>query len=177
MKLNIGAGDSSLEGYIKIDYDSKRKPDLCTDIRFSVLPYEDDSVEEIVMFHTIEHIEKKHHVFLLSEFNRVLRKDGYLIITFPEFSKCAKNFIENYKGMREFWEATVFGSQVSKSDYYVCAMDSEFLRQQLIDLGFSHITIDSEINEKYNTILSCSKVRTALGREDVIREVVFDGKN
>jgi len=176
MKLNIGAGESKLEGYINIDCDPGRKPDLCTDIRYSVLPYDDNSVEKIIMFHTIEHIEKRFHVFILSEFNRVLKMDGRLLLSFPEFKMCAENLISNHLGDSGFWEATIFGRQASKSDYHVCAMDSEKLRQSLIELGFSNIIISCEDNFPYYTIISGQKVRHALGREEVIRQEVFQGQ-
>jgi len=46
------------------------------------LPYADDSFDAVVSFETLEHIEAQHK--LLSEFRRVLRPDGFVLISSPD---------------------------------------------------------------------------------------------
>ena len=53
------------------------KEGTCTSI-----PMDDDSIDIVVSFETIEHIEK-HHEFM-SEIRRVLRPDGLLLISTPD---------------------------------------------------------------------------------------------
>jgi ubiquinone/menaquinone biosynthesis C-methylase UbiE len=46
------------------------------------LPYPDDSFDAVVSFETLEHLEAQDR--LLSEFRRVLRPDGFLLISSPD---------------------------------------------------------------------------------------------
>ncbi len=55
-----------------------------------ILPLEDGSVDYIICQEGIEHIPDK--LFVLREFNRVLRKDGILLITTPSLSHLRARF-------------------------------------------------------------------------------------
>ena len=46
------------------------------------LPFEDDSFDMVISFETLEHLEQQEE--MLSEFNRVLKNDGTLIISTPD---------------------------------------------------------------------------------------------
>lgn len=46
------------------------------------LPYEDDCFDAVVSFETLEHLEEQDR--LLAEFRRVLRPDGFLLISSPD---------------------------------------------------------------------------------------------
>jgi len=56
MKINIGAGDTNYEDYVKIDYDSKSNPDFLLDIEKDKLPFEDSTVESVIAHHILEHL-------------------------------------------------------------------------------------------------------------------------
>ena len=152
MKLNLGCGLNKLEGYINIDIDEKLNPDVVHDFKTS-LPYPAASVDKVVMFHTIEHIEKKFHRGILINIRRVLKEDGELIISYPEFGKVAQYWLDNHKGLREFWEATIYGRQASPSDYHVSAMDSKEFKHLVITSGFQVTKCVPEPDQDFNTVL------------------------
>lgn len=160
LKLNVGCGARKLEGFINIDCDPEMKPDLVHKLP-TRLPYESGSCELIVMYHTIEHIPKKEHPYILMEFWRLLSVDGLLIITFPEFLKCVERWKNNYRGKRQFWEATIFGRQSSPSDYHVCILDSEEFSRTMINCGFEILKCVPEALENepefHNTIIKAKK--------------------
>ena len=60
LKLNLGSGSNKIDGFINIDLNPDNKPDLVANI-LEPLPYNDGSIDEIVLFHTIEHIQKRLH--------------------------------------------------------------------------------------------------------------------
>lgn len=175
-RLNIGCGQNKIENFINIDCEQSVGPDICLDLTYQDLPYENNSVDEIVMFHTIEHIQKKFHKKILEEYWRVLKfETGSLLISFPEFRICFRNWADNYKGQKEFWEATMFGRQLYKSDFHVCAMDSIDFASVLNKIGFSNIFYVSEQYEDYNTVMSCVKnYKKIIKYPDLIKQDMQD---
>lgn len=171
--LNVGCGESKIKDAINLDCDPAVKPDIIFDIRKQQLPYERDTVDEILFFHTIEHIEKKHRLGILCEFYRVLKPDGRLIMSYPEFSKVVQNWLNNKMGMREFWEATIYGRQASVSDYHVSVVDSTDLKDDLKLVGFYKSQIKSEPHAEYNSICETFKGTPIIHRQEILAEEIF----
>ena len=173
-KLNIGAGAAKIEGYINMDIDESCKPDIVHDFRKGI-PYPSNHFDEIVMFHCVEHIEKKYHEALFLEVKRVLKPDCDFILTFPDFAKCAQNWLDNKQGMREFWEATIYGRQLYPSDYHVCACTVDGMARKLSRLGLDPFWQGYEQNSKLgqdcNGIIRARKVKV-LTYEDALKDSV-----
>jgi predicted SAM-dependent methyltransferase len=158
VKLNLGCGCNKIEGFINIDKMKSDAVDLILDISCNSLPFQSSSVDAIVCFHTLEHIEKRHHFFIFKEIHRVLKRNSTFLLSFPEFSAVAKNWLCNYLGKRSFWEATIYGRQLHEGDYHVCAMDKVEVRRQLQECGFYDVCISMEPKpENYNTVIKCFK--------------------
>jgi predicted SAM-dependent methyltransferase len=171
-RLNLCCGDNKIAGYINIDANSDLNPDVVADIISAPLPYEDESIDEILLFHAIEHIEHKRHEYLLSEFWRLLKSKGSLYITYPEFSKVATNYLQNYRGMKDFWRDTIYGLQRYPGDYHVSLMDTVSFVEKVKLAGFVNIETCPEPNEEYNTIVYCEKGPQVQDYENLIVESV-----
>lgn len=171
-KLNLGCGNVKLEGYLNVDIDPEVKPDLEMNI-CAFFPFFDDQFEEVLFLHTIEHIEKRWHPTIYAEIRRVLREGGRLILGYPEFENCAKNWINNYQGKRNFWEATIYGRQFGKTDFHVCAMDSAEVKDTLLSVGFDNIKVKSEPNNPEYTVVVATKGVPRITYAEFIREKVF----
>jgi SAM-dependent methyltransferase len=76
IKLNIGSGYTKKEDFINIDIVQTGVTDVVMDIEKEILPYEDNSVNEIHCFETLEHLEDI--IFPMNEMWRVLKPDGVL---------------------------------------------------------------------------------------------------
>lgn len=172
MILNLGCGSNKICTAINIDINQDLKPDMVADFK-SKLPFPDESAEEVYLFHTIEHIEKIHHVKVLCEIHRVLKPDGLVIISYPEFIRCAQNYIDNYHGKRDFWEATIYGRQLYKSDYHVALMNSEEFRELLEHVGFYNIKFKADPDGPHYTVAYALKGEPMIGYEQVLYENVF----
>lgn len=179
MKLNVGCGESHLEGFINIDIDSGEKkgkldlkPDLIHDITDGKLPYEDESIDTIYFLHSIEHIQLKKWSRVFEEFYRLLKPDGELVMAYPEFGTCAKYFMENFRGMRDFWRNTLYGRQMYPGDFHVVPVVSKHLAEILQQFGFKDIVYVPEEGDPGSTILRCYRGYLLL-REDVIAKEVF----
>src|SRR5512139_3349725 len=169
-KLNLGCGHSKIEGFINIDCNPDVKPDLIHDLT-KKLPYADFSISEVWLIHTIEHIQKKYHTQLFKEINRVLEIEGILVLAYPEFSRCAANYLNNVRGKRDFWEATIYGRQNTDSDFHVSIIDTSLLIPQMVSMGFGVTTMPQE-DADYYTVMKCVKMRSVETREDIVRNEV-----
>jgi predicted SAM-dependent methyltransferase len=168
LRLNLGCGNAKIQDCINIDVEEGVKPDLVHDFCRKELPYETNSVGEVYLFHTIEHIQKIYHRELFLEVNRVLRDGGLFYLSFPEFTKCVKNWASNFRGKRDFWEHTIYGLQRYKSDFHVCIIDSLALKGVLEECGFHGIEYKSEPNEEWNTVFKATKSIPYISYEELV---------
>ena len=173
LKLNLGCGKEKIEGCVNIDVEPSCNPDLVLDFIRDPLPYKEDEVDRIYLFHVIEHIPEVFHEKLLEEIRRVLKWDGKVYIAYPEFTECAKNYMENKQGKKEFWKNTIYGRQLYPSDFHVALMDTPDFIYLLRKVGFDHIIHKPETNEPYNTLVCCMKGEPMMSYEDVLAKEIF----
>jgi ubiquinone/menaquinone biosynthesis C-methylase UbiE len=76
MKLNIGSGYKKVDGFINIDCIQTGVTDIVMDIEKEILPFEDNSVDEILCYEVLEHLENL--IFMMNEMWRVLKPTGIL---------------------------------------------------------------------------------------------------
>lgn len=171
LKLNLGCGSQKLKGYINIDSEKSCRPDLLLDILRESLPYKDKSVDEVVLFHTIEHIAKRNHKIILNQVHRVLKPSGQFLLSYPEFSECIKRWQTNHKGERDFWEKTIFGRQSYPSDTHLCAMDTHDFKLVLEENGFTAIKSYPEPSpNEFSTIIVCKRSVQYVNYESLVLE-------
>ncbi len=85
MKLNLGSGSKILEGYINVDKYNYYKPDIVHDLENFPYPFDDNSVDEILLSHVLEHIGQSPEVFLkiIKEFYRICNNNSLIKIKVP----------------------------------------------------------------------------------------------
>ena len=104
MNLNLGAGDSKFPGFISVDlYDDAAdvKADICE------LPYEDNSVSEIVAYQVIEHVPYWKSTDMFEEMYRVLEPGGTATLETPDVDYIAKDILKN--GLIDKWIFSLVG--------------------------------------------------------------------
>lgn len=168
MKINFGCGTSKLPGFINCDADAALDPDKVVDLTSFPLDFETASADLIVMTHTIEHIQSRFHEAVLLEFNRILKEDGDLVIAYPEFIKCAQNYINNHLGKRDFWAATIYGRQLTKWDGHVALMDTVYFLDLLRLCGFKIVSASPEPDQQFNTVVRAKRTTRQLSYEEAL---------
>lgn len=169
MILNIGSGERKLEDCINIDCEASLSPDLVCDVRKEPLPYEDSSVDEIWMIHSLEHIEMYYWEKIFKEFARVLKPNGILLLAYPEFKECSKRFLSDSGGQRGFWRSTLYGRQLYPSDYHVVPMHSPEIKDILETYKFYRVAYGPESeHEPHNTVLVARRNPEHITREEQI---------
>lgn len=86
MKLNLGCGLNHLEGYTNIDREKRANPDRAMDLEAFPWDLPDDSVEEVVLNHVLEHLGRDPEVFIgiFKELYRVCRGGALVRIAVPD---------------------------------------------------------------------------------------------
>jgi SAM-dependent methyltransferase len=87
VKVNIGAGLSRIPGFINVDISPRA--DVVIDLNEQKLPFEDNSVDLIFSYHTLEHL--RGYLFALSEIHRVLKHGGVFLLGVPYLTETRFN--------------------------------------------------------------------------------------
>jgi len=172
MRLNIGSGEAKLPDSINVDLESSTNPDIICDIRNQRLPFEDEIFDEVYCIHNIEHVETQFWAHVITEFRRVLKQDGLLVFMYPEFEVCAKYFVENHLGMRDFWRACLYGRQLYPGDYHVTGMISSELANHLKHAGFVNVKWGPEDEQPQYSVMKATK-GILVNKELLLRREIF----
>ncbi len=139
MKLNIGAGEQDIPGYISID----RKNGLeayPTDKAHYQHP-----IHEIRASHVLEHFPHSQVGAVLKNWVDCLRDGGELKIAVPDFEYIARHYLD---GDDFPIQGYTMGGQTDENDFHKCVFDSESLKAELEAAGLVDIrTWKSEIQD------------------------------
>ena len=133
LKLNLGSGDSQYEGYISVDlYDNAAdvKADLCD------LPFDDNSVDDIVCYQTVEHIPYHKTQKMFMEMYRVLKPGSKAHIECPDLLYAAKKIVET-EDIYQKWVEHIWGGYHRPWDVGRYGPEAEFLPGAIHYNGFT----------------------------------------
>lgn len=82
LKINVGSGFKRQEGFLNLDYDANCNPDYVVDLEKDKLPFEDNSVDEVIARHVLEHLGDGYFHFL-KELYRVCCDGAIIHIVVP----------------------------------------------------------------------------------------------
>jgi hypothetical protein len=85
MKLNMGCGNNKLTGFINVDLFQECGPDQVVDLEETPWPWANNSADEVLFNHSLEHIGASPRMFLaiMKELYRVCEKDALVRINVP----------------------------------------------------------------------------------------------
>lgn len=155
VKLNLGSGSAPMEGYINCDLypsgvtvagatEPNKDVDMVFDLR-NGLPFNDDSVDEIVAIQVLEHLDNP--LALLKEAYRVLRVGGIIDVAVPDLTVIAREWVKSTNEERwvsigeEEWPplyAWIWG-RGSGANRHLSGFDRWWLETMLIFVGFRNI--------------------------------------
>ena len=130
IRLNLGCGSRILPDYTNIDLHNRRAQ-VNHDLR-KPLPYNDESVDEILAEHIIEHFTPAEWISVKQDWVRVLKVGGKLIIHCPDIMRCAQHLLYERKKKRR-WLLPIYGNP--KQTCHKNGFTLEFLQEDLIPLG------------------------------------------
>lgn len=102
MKLNIGCGGKRISGYTGIDAYNTPAADIVTNA-WELPMFRNNSVDEVYTSHMIEHLTPGELRRSLTEWKRVLKPGGRLVIRCPNFELYVKEWLEGDYAYRWEW--------------------------------------------------------------------------
>jgi SAM-dependent methyltransferase len=92
IKLNLGASQTYIPGFINIDI--SKNADISLDLGKDRLPFESNSVDVVFSHHTLEHIPD--YLFCIGEIHRVLKHGGHFLLGVPYVTLTEYNLVNPY---------------------------------------------------------------------------------
>lgn len=139
IRLNIGAGERNLPGFIPLD--GKQGHDATR------LDYPNGSVDEIYSSHCLEHIHHRSTLATLAEWVRVLKPGGRIRIAVPDFDRVFDEY-QSGKMHVEMLKCWLHGSNDVDHDRHRTITTADNLIEMLKRLGIEDIKpFQPEIND------------------------------
>ena len=101
VRINVGAGDKYFPGWVNCD----RHGDQDVNCGAVKLPFESGFADEIHAYHIIEHLHRKEATEAVSEWFRVVKAGGKVVLEMP----CLDKIVDLIKGGEKNLRLTLFG--------------------------------------------------------------------
>ena len=137
LKLNLGCHTRIKPGYVNIDKDFYPGVDRVGGVD-SLPAFEDNSVDEIYASNIIEHFAHTETKRILTEWHRILKKDGILCISVPDFDRAIQIYLSC--GLCNWVRNFLWGDQGYAGAFHYTAFNESTLTTILKDAGFSEIS-------------------------------------
>jgi predicted SAM-dependent methyltransferase len=136
IKLHLGCGGKNIEGFINVDVRNLPTVDVIDDIT-TLTSFKEESVDLIYTSHVLEHIGRRDYLNVLKRWYSLLKKDGILRISVPDFEEIVKHYNENKDLL--ILRGFLYGGQTYPENYHYCAWDFKVLEMDLLSIGFKNI--------------------------------------
>ena len=153
MKLNLGCGFNKINGFINVDLYSHCSPDIICDLENFPYPFEENSVNEILFNHSLEHIGQNSNVFLqiIKEIYRICKDDAIVQINVPHPRH--DNFISDPTHVRAITPMTLKLFDLELNQFWQANKFSNTPLAIYLGVNFKLIKTNTIVEEKYLKML------------------------
>tara|TARA_B100001105_G_C22177490_1_gene351242 strand:- start:30 stop:590 length:561 start_codon:yes stop_codon:yes gene_type:complete len=158
MKLNLGCGSKILEGYTNVDKFDYYKPDIVHDLEATPYPFKENSVDEILMSHVLEHIGQDPNIFnnIIKELYRICKNKSVINIRVPHPRH--DDFISDPTHVRPI---TILGLQLYDKELNNEWKKKNYANTQLAlihKVNFKVVDVKYKLVDKYKNLLIEKKI-------------------
>jgi len=133
--LHLGCGDVLLLGFINTDIREEVNPDKISLVY--PVDYDDNMFDLVYASHILEHFPKKQTLNILQEWIRVLKKEGILRLSVPNFEA----LIEIYRQTKDLDHiiGPMYGKQNYRYNYHNTVFDYRTLKNVMEKAGLTAV--------------------------------------
>jgi hypothetical protein len=158
MKLNLGCGNNTLDGYINVDMYATGGPDIVTDLEQTPWPFDTSSATEVLFNHSLEHMGRSSRVFLamMQELYRVSAPGASIQINVPHPRH--DNYLDDPTHVRPITPnlLTLFSKKQNQHWRQGCNANSPLALY--LDIDFEVRKVTSVLEETYMQLLREQKL-------------------
>lgn len=107
MKLNIGCGNKRIPGYTGVDAVQRQGADIVA--QANEIPLPDGCADEVLAIHVWEHFYLWECPAVITEWRRLLKPHGELVLELPDLEKCCKNLLDKAHGRKDPGQLSYWG--------------------------------------------------------------------
>ncbi len=139
LRVNLGAGHIQPDGYVQVDGRDLDGIDVVADLRS--LPFETDSVDEILSAHVIEHFTAEDFLgVLLPHWVGLLRPGGILRLVAPDTDAMVRAYLAGTRSFEQLRLVT-FGGQEYEGDFHLNMFTAEAVVDACRAAGLTDVTV------------------------------------
>jgi hypothetical protein len=160
LKLNLGCGYKKEEGFVNVDEDEHAHPDVVHDISVTPWPFEENSVDEILLTHVLEHIapDPKDYLSFWKEMYRVCVNDAAITIAVPYWRH--DNFFHDPTHIRPITPVGIAMFDQVRNQTAILNNDGESKLGLRIGVDFELMAVKYDIDSTSGEVSTCHyKVR------------------
>ena len=155
IKLNLGSGSKIKDGYVNVDKFDTFKPEVVHDLEKFPYPFENDSIDQILMLHVLEHIGKEFSIFnsIMKELYRICKNNSIIDIVVPHPRH--DDFLSDPTHVRPITDMTLslYDKELNLHWKKIGAANSPLATIHNVNFKIIHKTINLEkdFEEKFNS--------------------------
>lgn len=160
IKLHLGCGGMRWKDFINVDkhpaeeneHDSSRNgcvADVFADM--TDLGLAPDSVDEIFTSHTIDHFTRWVAIKMFTDWHRIIKPGGRLVIEVADFWRCVRWLFHPRKKYRRLGRSQFYGNQHDEIEYQThrYVWGAAELEKLLLEIGFAKVRISHRTKTHY----------------------------
>lgn len=133
--LHIGCGDIDAPGFVNLDARPQPHVHIVTTNLFKLSMIPDGAVDLIYMSHVLEHVSHLDVVSTMREFLRILRPNGVLRVSVPDFDHILTIYQATGNNIAAI-EQPLMGGQDYPFNYHYAVFNDAYLRAAMLESGF-----------------------------------------
>lgn len=137
-RLHLGAGKVILPGWINVDIRDLPGINLVTPAdKLEAFP--DNTIDLIYACHVLEHYARRDTMRVLQEWRRVLKPEGTLRLSVPDFAACVQAYYK--RAPLALLLGHIVGGQEYPGNAHLMVFDLDYLSTLLSEVGFRRIRV------------------------------------